>query len=108
MSLVPTDELPPVNGTDYPTVIIDRPVDARQEVIDTWSQYRGFWRGVVIRNYDSQTVLWYKTTPSGYWSRIPPSAERSLTGWGSYLVLRSGDQSRNTIAEVELEVYKYG
>ena len=104
LSLVPRDRLPPVNAIDYPVFVVSVEVSARTWTYDTWAKWWGFWRSVVIRNFDTQRVLWYRRDPGGLWSRVPPAAERTVEGWGSLLEIRSGDPNVNTIAEVEFEI----
>jgi len=58
--------------------------------IDTWTQYRAFWKSVVLRNLHSTLALSYRINPDDALRTLRANSERPVKGWGSYLHVEQG------------------
>lgn len=86
MSVVPNDNLQSVDSLDLITFPITERIDATGIYTrDFWTRYKGFWKQVIIRNYNIADNLLYRINPNEVQKVIPPASERTVQGWGSFL-----------------------
>lgn len=104
MSYVNASRLRAVNDPVIPTWSLPALLTgAGHYTVDTVSQYGAYWKSATIRNFDTTAVLAYRELPTGLYQNIPPAAERTLAGWGSYLSIRpeqQGAKNGNLVLEL--------
>jgi len=90
LSVVPNNQLKSVDSLRLITFPIEDRLNAAAFDIDTWTQYRAFWKGVVLRNLHSTLVLSYRVQPDDALRTLRANSERPVKGWGSYLHVEQG------------------
>lgn len=93
MSIVPQDNLKSVNSLELPSYTISAKLNTNSYVNDTYTLYDSFWKAITIRNFSDSDSLYYRENPNGILEVIPPLAERTLNGWGSYINIEAPKDS---------------
>ena len=91
MSYIPEAQLRAVNDPTLPSFsipTIDLGARTFPYIFDSWTLYQSFWRAITIRNLSADNPIFYRYTKGTKFDVLPPNAERTLQGWGSYLELR--------------------
>ena len=101
MSVVPNNKLKSADSLDLITFSIEDRNNLAIYNIDTWTQYKSFWKGIVLRNLHSTLGLFYKTNPDAALRELRASSERPIKGWGSYFHV---EQSGTPDYEIDFEV----
>lgn len=94
MSYIPNANLPPVNSFFLQTYQVTEPLT--EKIYDTFSMYQAFWKSIVIRNFGTTDVK-YKNQIGDQEQTIPPAAERTLVGWGSYFEVTDDGDGKGTV-----------
>ncbi len=104
MSVVPNDKFESADSLNLITFPIEDRNNAATFDIDTWTQYRAFWKGLILRNLHSTLNLSYRINPDDALRNLRPNSERPIKGWGSYLHV---EQAGAPDYEVDLEAVAY-
>jgi len=86
MSIVPQENLKPVNSDTLKTFEIPQALDNLADPFrfDAITLYDSFWKVVTIRNFNDLDAIYYRTDNGVPYDTIPPLSERDIPGWGSY------------------------
>jgi len=111
VSVVPNENFESADSLNLITFSIeDRDNNAAFD-IDTWTQYRAFWKSVVLRNLHSTLDLSYRVNPDDVLRTIRANSERPIGGWGSFLHVEQGgtpDYEVDLVAVTYLNALKGG
>jgi len=95
MSIIPNDDLKPVDTENMRTFPIDLVMGTSPFINDFFNERLAFWKRVIIRNLQTSFNLTYRTRTGVAFKPIPPLSERPIKGWGSYLEIVSTDPTPN-------------
>ena len=84
MSIVPNDQLVSVDSLNLPTFELIEPFTEPSYSYDTLTQYLAVWKQIILRNFQVEVPMFYRTKPEGPFLSIPTNSERIIRGWGSY------------------------
>jgi len=90
LSVVPNELLKPVESEELILFPIEDRANAAAFDVDTWTQYRSFWRSSLMRNLHTTLNLSYRVRPNDALRSIPPLSERTILGWGSFFHVEQG------------------
>lgn len=90
MSVVPNELLKSVDSLELVVFPIEDRLSAAAFDIDTWTQYKAFWKNIILRNLHPTLNLSYRVRPDDALRAILPLSERPITGWGSYFHVEQG------------------
>jgi len=90
VSVVPNDKFDSANSLNLIVFPIEDRANAAAFNVDTWTQYRAFWKSAILRNTHSTLNLSYRVRPNDALRTLPPNSEREITGWGSFLHVEQG------------------
>lgn len=85
MSIIPQEDLKAVNSFELKSYTISSKLDKNSYTIDAYTNYDSFWKAITIRNFSDSESVYYREEPNGVLEVIPPLAERTLNGWGSFI-----------------------
>jgi len=90
LSVVPNELLLSADSLELVTFSIEDRLNSAAFNIDTWTQYRAFWKEVTLRNLHATLDLSYRVNPDDALRTIPPLTERPIGGWGSFFHAEQG------------------
>lgn len=102
MSVVPNDKLFSADSLELITFKRTIVFNSAQERHDIFTENMGFWKQVIIRNFQTTSNITYRLDPNDTQITLPPSSERTIKGWGSFLEVNSADASPT--GEIEFEI----
>jgi len=111
VSVVPNNEFESADSLNLITFSIEDRLNAAAFDIDTWTQYRAFWKSLILRNLHSTLDLSYRVNPDDVLRTIRANSERPVQGWGSYLHVEQGgtpDYEVDLVAVTYLNALKGG
>jgi len=88
MSIVPNETLESADSLNLKVFEISQDI-AANVVRDIFNEHLAFWKTVIIRNFQPADDVTYRTDPDRPFKTIPPLAERTVKGWGSFLQVQS-------------------
>lgn len=97
--------LKPVNSTEIksthiPPIALVTPTVS----VDSLAQYASYIRIAVVRNFDSNLILYYRTVRHANFTPLLPSSEIRIDGWIDFLQLRSEDGTSNLNGQASIEI----
>ncbi len=102
MSVVPNDRLYSADSLELITYKRTIDFNSAQERHDIFTENLGFWKQVIIRNFQVADNITYRLDPNAPVITLPPSSERTIKGWGSFLEVNSAAAAPT--GEIEFEI----
>ena len=95
MSFVPNEKLVSADSLDLIVYPVHNPGNVALFTTDFWTERRGFWKSLVLRNRQSLDVLQYRRSPNDPLEELAINSEVPIKGWGSYFEVQSAAAAPN-------------